>query len=122
MKQLDLFSEKVPHKRRGPTPKFLQMLLNNARSRARYRKVPFNLTVADIFVPEYCPVLGIKLRRSLGKQGPGSNSPTIDRIHPDKGYVKGNIMVISAKANRMKQDADIRELRKVVSFYEQLID
>jgi len=40
------------------------------------------------------------------------NSPTLDRLVPELGYVKGNIRVISYKANAMKSDASIQEIEK----------
>lgn len=47
-------------------------------------------------------------------------SPTLDRIHPDIGYVPGNVMVISAKANRMKNNASLEELKALVIWMETL--
>jgi hypothetical protein len=48
-------------------------------------------------------------------------TPSIDRIDPKKGYVKENIIVVSMKANRIKTDATIDEIRKVADFYEKLL-
>lgn len=45
-------------------------------------------------------------------------SPTIDRIINDLGYVKGNVIVISWRANRIKSDATLAELKAIVAFYE----
>jgi len=55
-----------------------------------------------------CPILGIPLIPGIGAQSP--NSPSLDRIIPSLGYVKGNIAVISYRANAMKNDATIDEL------------
>lgn len=75
----------------------------NARARARTHGLPFDLDISDISIPELCPILGIPLVRSMGAgQGPRNNSPTLDRIVPSLGYVKGNVQVISHKANTMK--------------------
>lgn len=52
-----------------------------------------------------------------GKTGGGDHSPSLDRIRGDLGYVPGNIIVISNRANRIKSDASIRELRDIASFY-----
>ena len=49
-------------------------------------------------------------------------TPSIDRIDPKKGYVKENIIVVSMKANRIKTDATVEEIRKVADFYEKLLN
>ena len=49
-------------------------------------------------------------------------TPSIDRINPKKGYVKENIIVVSMKANRIKTDATVEEIRKIADFYEKLFE
>ena len=68
----------------------------------------------DIIVPEVCPVLGIELNREVSQRGGQSDSPSIDRIDSSKGYVKGNIWVISLKANRNKGDFTLPQLENMV--------
>lgn len=58
-----------------------------------------------------CPALGIPLKFGTGNK-PCRNSPSIDKIVPSKGYVKGNIQVLSYKANSMKSDATPKQLVK----------
>lgn len=82
--------------------------------------MPFSIAVEDISVPKCCPVLGFEM--SFGGMDERATSPSIDRIIPELGYVKGNIMVISQKANRMKNDATLDELRSLVAFYEGIFD
>lgn len=93
-------------------------LLALAKHRAKAKGLAFGLTVDDIVVPRYCPVLGLLLRP--GRGGPSPNSPTLDRIRPAKGYVVGNVVVISHKANRIKSDASLRELLRLTAFYQQI--
>jgi len=88
------------------------------KSRSKKLGIEFNLDKEDIQIPEYCPILGIKLE--IGKENCWSNSPTLDRINPNKGYVKGNIHVISHKANTIKSDASLSELKKVVLYLEKI--
>lgn len=99
--------------------KRVMYLLQRLKSKSKQIGVPFNLDPGDITVPDTCPVLGIPLR--FGKQGdePGwrDNSPSVDRIIPSVGYVKGNVIVISYRANRIKNDATIEELDKVATFF-----
>ena len=40
------------------------------------------------------------------------NSPSIDRIDSNKGYIKGNVRIISLRANMMKNDANLQELEE----------
>ena len=83
-------------------------LLEAAQNRARVKSLPIDITVNDIIIPDVCPVLGIELTKSSGRAKP--NSPSLDRIVPALGYVKGNIQVISNKANTMKNNATADEL------------
>lgn len=80
-------------------------LVQSARNRAKKYSLPFDITHEDVVVPEFCPYLGIKLV-------PFSewSSPSLDKIIPELGYVKGNIQVISTKANTMKNNATQDEL------------
>lgn len=80
-------------------------LVQSARSRAKKYNLPFDITSEDVVVPKFCPYLGIKLV-------PFSewSSPSLDKIIPELGYVKGNIQVISTKANTMKNNATQDEL------------
>ena len=90
-------------------------LLNAARRTAKVKGLPFNIVLSDIVIPAACPVLGIELQRVGGART--HNSPSIDRIVPSLGYVKGNVIVVSWRANRLKADASREELRKLFEFY-----
>lgn len=90
-------------------------LLKAAQRNAQVCQVPFNLEVTDIFIPAHCPVFGMELKRGEGKWSEGS--PSIDRIVPDLGYVKGNILIVSWKANRFKNNATIIELQQLAAYY-----
>lgn len=73
-------------------------MLLNARRAARRFNVPINITVDDIVIPARCPALDIPLERSNGVAGEAS--PSVLRLEPRLGYVKGNVIVVSAKAAR----------------------
>ena len=85
-----------------------------AKARAKKSGLPFNIVLEDIVVPDVCPVLGISIAKNSNRCQP--NSPSLDKIIPSKGYVKGNIQVISHKANTIKSDATIEELEKVLEY------
>jgi hypothetical protein len=94
-------------------------LLYQVRARAKKLGLPFNLSLDDIQIPEVCPILGIPLARNEGKLGPAHNSPSVDRVIPELGYVKGNVQIISTRANVMKNDASPEELRKFAAWVNQ---
>lgn len=95
----------------------VRALLNSARQRSRERGLPFELTPDDVVIPATCPVLGIPLAARHGRFGGSDNSPSIDRIRNEGGYVPGNVVIVSWRANRIKSDASPEELRRVAAFY-----
>ena len=84
-------------------------MIGHIRSRAKRSGIPFTITEKDIRVPEYCPVLGIKLE--FGDIRCFSHSPTLDRKDNSKGYTPDNVWVISHRANTMKGNSTMEELR-----------
>ncbi len=93
---------------------------NAAKERAKKYGLPFSIEPTDIYIPDYCPALGILLTVEAHVQT--DHSPTLDRIQPDLGYVKGNIAVISMRANRIKNDATAEELRQITDWLHGLTD
>lgn len=93
-------------------------MLQSAKKRAKEKGWNFDLEVEDIQIPELCPVLGIPLFVRIGGKGKGKNdnNPSLDRIDSDKGYVKGNVQVISWRANNLKSDGTLEEFTKLVEF------
>ena len=82
-------------------PKYLWTV---TKDRANRSDLDFNIEITDIVVPDLCPVFNIPLVYMT------PYSASVDRIDPSKGYVKGNIQVISRKANIMKNNATQKEL------------
>jgi hypothetical protein len=89
-------------------------IITRIKHNCKKNNIPFNLQEKDIIIPECCPVFGIKLEFNEGKFS--DNSPSVDRLKPELGYIKGNIRVISYKANRLKSDAKIDDLEKVIEY------
>lgn len=86
-------------------------LLKTAKYRAKKKGITFNLEKEDITIPTHCPVLGIELKLSeLSKNGGAPYSYSLDRINPQLGYIKGNVMVMSHLANSMKNNATKEQL------------
>jgi hypothetical protein len=82
-------------------------------ARCREKGIPLGFDTAHqlatylkSIVPNRCPVLGYEMVRKCK----GKKSPSVDRIRPELGYVKGNIQIISLKANTMKTDASNEEM------------
>ena len=90
---------------------FRKIMLARAKERAKSGGIVFDLAFDDFEIPEVCPVLGLPLARNTSGTGPAPNSPSLDRIDPSQGYVRGNVQVISKLANSMKQNASVEELR-----------
>ena len=80
-------------------------MLAACKSRAKKQNLEFNLDEEDIIIPEFCPVLGVKLVNSQGKKS--HFSPSVDRINNNLGYIKGNIKVISWRANWLKSNSNV---------------
>jgi hypothetical protein len=70
----------------------------------------------DVVIPERCPALGIAITPSTGTRT--DSSPSFDRVVPHKGYVRGNVAIISDLANRIKQTVGPKELRLVAAWLE----
>lgn len=87
-------------------------MIQRIKSRAKLNNIPFDLSKEDIVIPDVCPVLGIPLKVNDGKVGPDSIS--LDRIVPELGYVRGNVAVISQKANTIKSNGSVEDLEKVL--------
>lgn len=75
-------------------------------------KHDFTITINDLEIPSVCPLLGIPLTFGKGMKIRES-AATLDRINSAKGYVKGNVQIISYRANRIKNDASLEELKKI---------
>lgn len=78
---------------------------------AKQRGMDFNIDFEDVIIPEVCPILGIPIVSGIQTGSGGNmNSASLDRIDNNKGYIKGNVQVISHKANSMKFTATPEEL------------
>lgn len=85
-------------------------IYHHAKIRAKKKGIEFNIELEDIIVGDTCPVLGIPL---FVMERQGHNSPTLDRIDNTKGYIKGNVEVISWRANNIKSDSNLAEIEKI---------
>lgn len=102
----------VTYNRNNP----VNTMLARVKNRAKTDGIPFDLDISDIIVPETCPVLGIPLVWSRDRLS--DNSPSLDKRVPSLGYVKGNVYVISNRANRIKNDGTIKEHQLIIEYME----
>lgn len=77
-------------------------LWHSAKTRAKRKGLAFDISIEDIIIPESCPILKSKLIK-----------PSLDRLDNSKGYVKGNIRVISFYANTVKNSLSIEEIKNL---------
>lgn len=99
---------------RNANPK--KRLLAAARSRAKKQGLTFDIGPEDIELPILCPVLGTPISYENNRRGYVDNAPSIDRFDNNKGYEKGNVAVISWRANNLKRDATLDELQKIIKW------
>ena len=105
----------------------IPQMLSNAKIRAKQKGVDFNLTskyLKKIFPKDNkCPITGLNFQFGYTNKEKvnRNNSPSLDRIIPSKGYVIGNVMVISDLMNRMKQDSTFEDIEKLYNFYKKII-
>ena len=94
-------------------------MLMHAKKRAKELSLPFDIKLEDIIIPEFCPVFpSVRLGRYNGVEN-RANSPSLDRVIPNLGYVRGNIAVISYRANSIKQNATAEEILAVAYWVEE---
>ena len=105
---------KQRRKRHSKNPKV--RLREGARARAIKKGLYFDIpTWRDVHeIAKLCPIL--KIPMFTGKGVSTDNSPTLDRIDNSKGYVKGNIHIISRKANQMKSNANLKDIEMLYNY------
>lgn len=99
---------------------WVRLALSQARRRAKLAGMACTISASDIVLPDTCPVLGLVLdyRRQQGKRRAASNSPSLDRVDNTKGYVVGNVRVLSCRANAIKSDLGANEIRALLAYVE----
>ena len=113
-------TEVKKQKKKEPNPEFdlRRRLLNSAKVRANKNNLKFNITINDIIISEICPAIGIKIYKA-GKEAT-YNSPALDKIIPSKGYVKGNVEVISHRGNNLKTSMNLKEITMLVKYLKKM--
>ncbi len=91
----------------------LKLMVKRAKDRAKLKNVDFDITWKDVVYVETCPILEIPLNwgETSNEGGRNINTPSLDRIDPNLGYVKGNVRIISTLANMMKSSANKEQIQ-----------
>lgn len=102
---------------------YINLVYKNLKSSAKRRGIEFNLTkedIDDIGLPLRCPILDIPLK--FNSSFADDDSYSFDRIDSSKGYTRDNLVVISLRANKLKNNASLEELQKIAQFYTELYE
>lgn len=96
-----------------------ERILAAVRSRAKAKGVVFNLDIEDIVIPRLCPVFNVPLVLYATK-GNTRYCASVDRIIPSLGYTKGNVVVVSWLANRLRNNGTWDQHLQIADFYKPL--
>ena len=98
---------------------WLYYAFGGARSRAKNKGLPYDKDLTGLVLPDVCPVLGVLLNYADRRGRALYDSPSLDRIVPERGYVLSNLRVISYRANMLKSNASVDELKSVLAYMEE---
>lgn len=98
----------IEYKRTDP---IYYLWLVNKKS-AKQRGLLHTIVPEDLSIPVVCPILGIPLSYKMKR----ANIPSVDRVDNSKGYVSGNVQVISYEANRLKSNLNLETLEKITTY------
>lgn len=104
---------------RNPRNTWVKYAKKDAKKRAEKKGLPFNLTTEYLMsiLTDSCPVFNTPFK-FRGNGGILPTSPSLDRIDPAKGYVEGNVVVISSKANSIKSAYKSSDIFQVAQWLE----
>lgn len=108
------------NRKHGKSSDHVYYMFKAAKQRAKKHNLPFDISLEDIVIPKVCPLLGIPLYHN--EKGFSYNSPSLDKLVPEKGYTRDNTWVVSMKANALKSNASLEELKLLVKNLEEKIN
>lgn len=105
-------SQKTPERR-------LAWALRTIKIKSQQRNIPFGIVLDEFLpIPRVCPIFATP----MNYDGNRDSVPTFDRLIPKLGYISGNVRLISHRANRIKSDATLEELKRMVAWWELALD
>lgn len=105
---------RITNKHTNDLSKRQGIMLSAKKYLAKNKGIPFNLEYKDVIWNTICPVLGVEIDYFASSRQ--ENSPSFDKIDPSKGYIKGNVAIISWRANRIKNDGSSEEHLKIYNY------
>jgi hypothetical protein len=117
---MNTFKSKI-HSERMQTKKGHEYTRYNSRKHyAKKKRIIFDVSLDYVvsLITDKCPILGIDLSWCEQNGQVAENSPSLDRIIPSLGYIEGNIVWISTRANRIKNNGTQEEHYKIAKFME----
>lgn len=101
-------------------------IIDGMKIRALKKGVPFDVTITPEYLisicPTHCPVLGFELKRQSRQDGFARRfSPSVDRLDSQRGYVRGNIIIVSYLANTIRTNATSDQIIAVGTFYKRFL-
>lgn len=107
--------------RKGRLNNYFVQYTRGKKSECKKKGIPFDLDAEylESIWTGVCPIFNVELHKAV--EGMGSHkSAHLDRLNPDLGYIKGNVSWISCRANRIKYNASIEELKQIVDWMERV--
>ena len=104
----------------------IPQILSNAKIRSKEKNIFFDIDteyLKSIFPKDnMCPVLNIPFQMGYLNENKKNRdqSPSLDRIIPEKGYIKGNLVFVCDVVNRVKSNSSMEILEKVLNFYKKI--
>lgn len=102
------------HQKKADDLNIARYLLRQARKRAIRKGLECTIVPSDIHVPDVCPIFGVPMVKNRGRWQ--NNSFSLDRVDSSKGYVKGNVRVISWWANNLKSNMTIEQVDRLLKY------
>lgn len=89
-------------------------ILRNKRGNKKRERSELSIDYYKTLIVDTCPLLSIKLTYENFVGRMPDNYATLDRIDPTKGYIEGNVQIVSFRANTLKSNATLEELQLIV--------
>jgi len=104
----------------------IKYLLIQAKARCKHlgSNIPFDITPDDVEYVTHCPVFGVELKYNSKQSKRGmvvDDAASLDRIIPELGYIRGNVRIISWRANKLKSDITPDEMKAMIVYYSSII-